>query len=87
MHPTRRSTCATELARVREPDGAEAKLELALHLGPERAWFRPVGLDEVGGQLWGGVLEQALAERVEAVDELGDQRATGWPSRATRRRV
>ena len=36
-----------------------------------------VGLDEVVGQLWGGVLEQVLAEGVEAVDELGDQRAYG----------
>jgi hypothetical protein len=36
-----------------------------------------VGLGEVVGQLWGGVLEQVLAERVEAVDELGDQSAHG----------
>src|SRR5438034_1115444 len=64
-------------AGVCEPDGAEAELELALHLGPERGGLCSVGLDEVVGQLWGGVLEEVLAEGVEAVDELGDQRAYG----------
>jgi hypothetical protein len=48
-----------------------------LHLGPERGGFRSVGPGEVAGQLWGGVLEQVLAECVEAVDDFRDQRADG----------
>src|SRR5436190_1093158 len=68
----RPSACG--LACVREPDRAEAKLELALHLGPEHGRFRTVRFDEVPGQVRGGVLEQRRAKCVEAIDELCDQR-------------
>jgi hypothetical protein len=48
------------------PIEREAKLQLASHLDPQRCGWCPVGLGEVDGELRGGVVEQALAERHEA---------------------
>jgi len=59
---------------VADADRAQAKMQLAEHLGPEGRRRRTVGADEAVDHIRSRVLDEVVPERVEALDDLVDQR-------------